>query len=165
MINQYLILLISFSIIPVCLPGCAYTGNPREGGLFGWSEEAANARLYALNRERQQVEESTRLEKQRKEANLKEQQALRSQEKALQESIRASLSKNADLAKEVDVLESKNNQMSTALKRRKKELHALRQDLLQRSRKPHTEQEKQTLLKESEDLNQQYIGVIRAMVE
>lgn len=34
-----------FSLIAASLSSCAYTGDPNQGGLFGWSQGMANERI------------------------------------------------------------------------------------------------------------------------
>jgi len=78
--------MVMLGLLLASLPGCATTGNPREGGLFGWSESKAIDRQRAL---RDQLAESSavgRSERTRQEnlyanrADLQTEVAIRDQE-------------------------------------------------------------------------------------
>jgi hypothetical protein len=62
--NLLLILLISM----MCLVGCETTGDPAQGGLFGWSQSKADQRVYEKQRELYRVQADNNRQQQRSSA-------------------------------------------------------------------------------------------------
>ena len=58
-----LLLFLSTSIF--CLVGCETTGDPAQGGLFGWSQAKADQRIDAKQRELSRVQADTERQQQR----------------------------------------------------------------------------------------------------
>jgi len=52
--NRFLLLAVASS--GLLLSSCAYTGDPNEGGLFGWSQSQADDRLNAREARLRQLE-------------------------------------------------------------------------------------------------------------
>ena len=62
--NLLLILLISM----LSLVGCETTGDPAQGGLFGWSQSKADQRVYEKQRELYRVQADNDRQQQRSSA-------------------------------------------------------------------------------------------------
>jgi hypothetical protein len=62
--NPLLILLTSM----MCLVGCETTGDPAQGGLFGWSQSKADQRVYEKQRELYRVQADNNRQQQRSSA-------------------------------------------------------------------------------------------------
>jgi septal ring factor EnvC (AmiA/AmiB activator) len=67
--------------VSACLCGCSTTGDPRQGGLFGWNETKAQARQAQMQQEANAAEEAVTSERQRA-ATLQSNQATVTQETA-----------------------------------------------------------------------------------
>ncbi len=51
---------IAFAVLsPLLLCSCETTGDPRQGGLFGWSESQARGRIYQREAELNAIERDT----------------------------------------------------------------------------------------------------------
>jgi len=81
--------------------GCQTTGNPREGGLFGWSRHKADERQRALEQEASQAEANSVAEQERK--------------RELQSQTGAWTHRQAQLQSEVDKLAAENLQLEKEL--------------------------------------------------
>lgn len=60
--------------LALSVAGCGTTGDPRQGGLFGWSEDQANARQVALRQAEANAHQQAAAEQRRTDA-LRSQQA------------------------------------------------------------------------------------------
>jgi peptidoglycan hydrolase CwlO-like protein len=75
--KSFLPILILAVILPLMTAGCATTGDPKAGGLFGWSEAKAKDRQTAAKAALAQEEkkgEELRAEKQRLQGQIKSKQ-------------------------------------------------------------------------------------------
>jgi hypothetical protein len=47
------------TLLPLVMCSCETTGDPRQGGLFGWSESQAQGRIYQREAELSAIERDT----------------------------------------------------------------------------------------------------------
>lgn len=113
--------------IAYLIAGCATTGDPRQGGLFGWSESKADDRQEALQRE---ANESVRSAEQEK-AKTRDIQARESALKSGVEQLRSQLDK---LIAENQRLESELKDLARTKSLRSDELERVRAHLAQNER-------------------------------
>ena len=93
--------LIVATMLSILLAGCQTTGNPREGGLFGWSEEKAQERQAVLNAESNAARKTADAELQRGAALSKQQSQLRAEVSELQAHLGRLLAENDKLDGEI----------------------------------------------------------------
>jgi hypothetical protein len=101
------------ALLPVALAACQTTGDPRQGGLFGWSEDKARARQAELERENDAAQRSAAQETQRQSTLTEKQGALRTEVQELQAQLSRLLAENDALESDVRALAAK-RQVSTA---------------------------------------------------
>ncbi len=104
---------ISVLLATLLTAGCQTTGNPREGGLFGWSEEKARERQSVLESQSETARRTAEDEQRRGEALAKQQAQARDHETAMRDQLRRLLSENDRLEAEVRTLMSR-RQLGTA---------------------------------------------------
>jgi len=94
--KKYISIIISISIstAAVLLTGCETTGDPRAGGLFGWSETKAVERRDALVSQEQQERSSL-------EASRARQRELQARERSLDSQLAAQQAKLAKMQQEL----------------------------------------------------------------
>lgn len=104
------------------LAACDTTGDPRQGGLFGWSSFKADDRKHALEAlaasERRAASEQQAASQQ----YAAQQSQLQTQVGDLRAQLNALLAENASLARQVESLSKKKRLAASDLKRVKKEL-------------------------------------------
>lgn len=104
--------------------GCATTGDPTKGGLFGWSEEKAKVRRTELEREANEARVRAR-EAKENQSNLNEREkGLDFQVKTLNNQLTRLMQENAALREEFEELMQQNNTLT-------EELTALQNELRQ----------------------------------
>lgn len=90
------------AIFSLLLAGCQTTGDPRQGGLFGWSEEKAIQRQVGLETQLKQSEQR-QLTTQKQAVHLQDQKTkLTSQAEQLKAQIQSLRSKNQKLVLELE---------------------------------------------------------------
>ena len=94
---------IGWFILAMSVSACATTGDPRQGGLFGWSEKKAQERQTGLERDNSDAQSQLSAEQQ-------QQRTLHGQEVSLQ-------AESAHLRGEIDRLMAENTQLEGELRR------------------------------------------------
>lgn len=89
------------------LAACQTTGDPRQGGLFGWSEQQARERQADLARDEAQAKLQAEAEQARSGQLRDRQSGLKSESTRLQADIDRLLSENTHLERELRTLMSK----------------------------------------------------------
>lgn len=108
------------------LAGCQTTGDPNEGGLFGWSEDKARAREANLEVERDEARKSADAELQRGEDLSNTQHRLRLTVGELRAKVADVIAENDNLDREIRALLSKRRISEAELTRLRQTLAASR---------------------------------------
>jgi uncharacterized protein YdcH (DUF465 family) len=106
------------------LTGCQTTGNPREGGLFGWSEEKARERQAVLEAETNAARKTADAELQRGAVLSKQQSHLHAEVNELQANLARLLAENNTLDGQIRALMSTRKMSATELSRLRQTLTA-----------------------------------------
>jgi len=153
---------IFFCILTVVITGCAATGDPNQGGLFGWSEEKAIDRQKNLQGMLQEEQQRGEVEKQTSgilEGEKNAKSAEFEQHKAMLNAIDADLeniSKKIKKSQTDTAIKQKEKQrIQKEVERLKKERNNLKNDpnlLLKKERRDALDKEVDALLKMAESL-------------
>lgn len=122
------------ALLSLLLAGCQTTGNPRDGGLFGWSEEMARERRAALESQNDAARKSAEGEMQRNAALSNKQGQLRAEYSELQAHLARLLTENGNLDAELRSLMSR-RQLGAAELQRLRQTLATNQQTLADARK------------------------------
>lgn len=95
------------ALLVALLGGCETTGNPRDGGLFGWSQQKADERQAALESERAAAERQRALESERGAALSDQRGRLSDEMQALQTRLSSALAENDALDAQLRALMAK----------------------------------------------------------
>lgn len=106
------------------LVGCQTTGNPREGGLFGWSEEKARERQVILETETNAARRTADFELQRGQQLSKQQSQLHTEVNQLQADLARLISENDQLDRQIRALMSTRKVSNAELSRLRQTLAA-----------------------------------------
>lgn len=88
---------IGLCVFTVALGACETTGNPREGGLFGWSQKKADARQEELARENSDAQGEAASEQSRQVTLQARQGELAREENRLQNEVNQLLLENSKI--------------------------------------------------------------------
>jgi septal ring factor EnvC (AmiA/AmiB activator) len=91
-------------LLVLTLAACKTTGDPREGGLFGWSETKAKERQRDLEREDLEAQRKARDEDHRNQALTKERNVLEKDQTGLEREIETLIQENTQLEKRLTTL-------------------------------------------------------------
>ena len=116
------------------LAGCQTTGDPRDGGLFGWSEEKARDRQAALEAQSDAARNAAEAERRRHAALSDKEVRLRSEAGELHAHLARLLSENDQLDAELRSLMSR-RQMSAGEQQRLSQVLAANTKALAEARK------------------------------
>ena len=116
-----------WATVLLLLAGCQTTGDPREGGLFGWSEAKAQDRQAALEAQSDAAAKAADAEKRRGEALSRQQQQLRSEAASLQAQLARLVAENDSLDAEIRALIGKRQVSAATLARLRQTLAASEQ--------------------------------------
>lgn len=105
------------AVLVLTMAGCQTTGDPREGGLFGWSEARARDRQAALEAQSDAASKTADAEKRRGESLSRQQEQLRSEAAGLQAQLTQLLAENDSLDHEIRALIGKRQVSAATLAR------------------------------------------------
>ncbi|MGT2476667.1 hypothetical protein [Paraburkholderia terrae] len=118
---QFLTAIVSLASL---LTACETTGDPRAGGLFGWSQSKAQARQDDLRRQIDESNRESQTEQQQTAAMQAQQRGLQSEVGDLQAQLNASLAENHRLEAQLRDLARRKKLADSDLKRVQSELAA-----------------------------------------
>ena len=145
------------------LPACETTGDPKQGGLFGWSETKAEQRIEQKEQQKTTLEQQQAMDE-AKTADLEQQKLLASADRdalavkvgALEKEV-AKVQRSINNAKaDTDAAKLKQWELSTQLKAVKRELSDVKDDpdtVAKQAEVKRLEAELDRLLKEAEALS------------
>ena len=99
------------------LAGCETTGDPRQGGLFGWSESKANERQNALQLEASEAMRASELERARTQDSQRYESTLRFTVEQLRARLKQVMLENQRLELELSDMIKKKTLESSELER------------------------------------------------
>jgi hypothetical protein len=92
---------IIFAVLVITISGCQTTGDPTQGGLFGWSEEKAKLRQNELSQQFVIKQEYLANERSKSTTNLATKITMSNDINSMQQTLKALETDNANLEKEI----------------------------------------------------------------
>lgn len=93
-----------FVLLIAALTGCATTGDPTQGGLFGWSQQKAEARQAALEQQADADRQAAEAERERSMQLYEQKTAVSAQVSQLRADLARETEQNTDLDKQLRAL-------------------------------------------------------------
>jgi hypothetical protein len=108
---------IIFAILVITISGCQTTGDPTQGGLFGWSEEKAKLRQDELNQQLVKKQESLANERNKNITSLETKKKVSYDIKAREKTLKSLEADNSKIKKDIGLLMRKKHLKEADAKR------------------------------------------------
>ena len=154
-------------IVMTLLAGCQTTGNPTQGGLFGWSEEQAKQRQATMQSELQYKRQELRAEENEKEGLQKQSAAVNNKIRQYQSNLEILLQEQSNLKAQIEQLQAEDKLSSDRIQKIYQQnpwLNKSRQEVLDEFRLLLRDNVRQSQLQQIEQSNSQLTTEILLLI-